>query len=297
MLLNTAVFAAPAVQHIFSNGQPANADQVNANFQELADRIEEIPEGPPGPQGPMGPQGLPGVNGNNGLNGPEGPPGPQGEQGIQGEQGPPGPQGPQGVQGPQGIPGPGFAQINFDPYQHNFASKTFTISVFTPEFEEVRTYDRATPGQLIETRQRIDLQSGQTISGEMRYYTTGTGQDLVWTRSEVYFDWDVVDYIVENTPGITIVPATMTMGLPWSSAVIARTTDVNGPTTPLRESITVDTRTLIAQESIMVNNVNYNDCIKVLINQGVVGWYCTGYGLVKQISGGSIMELTETVSP
>ncbi len=161
----------------------------------------------------------------------------------------------------------------------------------------MRTYDHSTPGQLIETRQRIDLQSGLTISGEVRYYTTGIGQDKVWTRREVYFDWDVVDYVVEHTPGITIVPATMTIGSPWNSAVIARTTDVSGPTNPLDESITVDTRALIAQESIMVNNVNYSDCIKVLVNQGAVSWYCAGYGLVKHISGVSIMELTEAASP
>ena len=73
MVLGTPAYAAPAVQNIFSNGQPANADQVNDNFQELADRIDAIPAGA---QGEPGPQGLPGVNGNNGLNGPEGPPGP-----------------------------------------------------------------------------------------------------------------------------------------------------------------------------------------------------------------------------
>lgn len=48
-LISAPSFAAPPVQHIFSNGQPADANQVNDNFQELADRIAEIPVGPAGP--------------------------------------------------------------------------------------------------------------------------------------------------------------------------------------------------------------------------------------------------------
>jgi len=254
MLVSTSAFAAPPVQHIFSNGQPADANQVNQNFQELADRIEAIPAGP---------------------------------------------------QGPQGEPGPGFAQINFDPYRHNFTSKTFRIfarnsasGLVEPLSEEVRTYDRSIPDQLVETRQRIDLQTGQTVSGEIRYYSTGIGQDMIWTRTVVYFDWDVVDYEVDYTPGITVVPAVMPMGIPWNSTVITHETDVNGTEPPV-ESILLESRTVIAQESITVNNVLYEDCIKVLIDRGSlsVDWYCAGYGLVKRVYSGGIRELTEAVSP
>jgi hypothetical protein len=46
ILLPASVYAlGPPVTHIFSNGTPANADDVNANFQELADRISEVPGG------------------------------------------------------------------------------------------------------------------------------------------------------------------------------------------------------------------------------------------------------------
>ena len=217
MLIGAPVFAAPAVQHIFSNGQPEDANQVIENFQELADRIEAIPAGPQGPEG---------------------------------EQGPLGPAGPQGPQGPQGEPGPGFAQINFDLYRHSFATKVFTIlddttsSEFTPEFEEVRSYDRSTPGQLVETRERIDLQTGQTVAGQVAFFTTGPGQSKVLTRHVVYFSWDVVDYEVEYTPGLIVVAGEMTIGLPWNSAGIARTTDVNGSDLP-SERVFVDTPTLI----------------------------------------------------
>ncbi|WP_455207614.1 hypothetical protein [Kaarinaea lacus] len=306
-LFAAPVFAAP-VPHTFINGQPANADQVNENFQELVNRIDAIPEGLQGPPGPMGPQGLPGVNGNNGLNGPEGPQGPQGEQGIQGIQGPPGPQGEQGPQGIQGEPGPGFAQINFDPYRHNFASKVFTIldntttGVFIPEFEEVRTYDRSTPGQLIETRERIEIQSQQTVSGEVRHYTIGAGQDKVWTRLDVYAGWDIVAYTIDYIPGIKVVTATMTAGMPWNSMVVTHATYPDG-VTPTSEGILTDTRTMLAQESITVNNVLYDDCLKILIVRGSsalsqsVSWYCNGYGLVKHMSAGSITELKEVVAP
>jgi hypothetical protein len=263
MLISTPVFAAP-VPHSFSNGQPANADQVNENFQELADRIEEIPVGPPGPQGPIGPQGL------------QGEPGPAGD---------------------------GIIQVNFDPYRHNFASKTFTIikksivsGLFEPEEEEIRTYDRSTPGQLVVTHEGINIQSGQTVRGEVRFFTTDNGQDKVWTQRDVYFDWDVIDYTVEYSPGITVIPGTLKMGIPWNSAVIARTIDINGAD-PAKEEIIIDSRTLIAQESISVAGVTYIDCLKVLVERGgapSIDWYCAGYGLVKRMSGTSIMELIAT---
>ena len=39
----TALAAGPPVQNQFAGGQPARASEVNANFQELADRIDAIP--------------------------------------------------------------------------------------------------------------------------------------------------------------------------------------------------------------------------------------------------------------
>ncbi|KPJ94804.1 MAG: hypothetical protein AMJ55_05635 [Gammaproteobacteria bacterium SG8_15] len=56
---------------------------------------------------------------------------------------------------------------------------------------------------------------------------------------------------------------------------------------------------LFARESITVNNVTYDDCIKVVSGSGTgsVDWYCAGFGLVKQMSVSSIWELTAVVAP
>jgi hypothetical protein len=92
-----SALAQTQVPNTFEAGQPARADEVNANFDALESAIDQnaadiqsIPAGPEGPQGPAGPQG------------PMGPPGPQGVQGPQGEAGPQGQQGPEGPQGPPG---------------------------------------------------------------------------------------------------------------------------------------------------------------------------------------------------
>lgn len=103
--------------HTFTNGDRADADEVNANFSTLADesnaqdtRITTLEsggaageQGPPGPQGEQGPAGP---QGEQGLAGEPGPAGPQGEQGPAGEPGPQGPQGEQGPPGEQGSIGP-----------------------------------------------------------------------------------------------------------------------------------------------------------------------------------------------
>lgn len=94
--------------HTFSNGERADANEVNANFSTLADesnaqdgRITTLEDGGvEGPAGPPGPQGEPGPAGPQGEQGPAGPAGPAGPQGE------PGPAGPQGEQGPPGVPGP-----------------------------------------------------------------------------------------------------------------------------------------------------------------------------------------------
>ena len=309
MLLVTPVYAAP-VPHTFSNGQPANAEQVNENFQELVNRIDAIPAGPQGPQGEPGPQGLPGVNGQNGLNGLDGTQGPVGPQGEQGPPGPMGLMGPQGVQGPegsQGPAGPGFTQIDFDPYRHNFTTKTFTISdnsangIVEPAMVEVRTYDRSTPGELVETRQLFDL-LGQSTRYRKFYFTSGIGQDKVEVQREEFdpADPNTVGYTYTFEPGIKRISAAMTIGVPWISAV-KRRGENNIIVEPPVETLEIHTRTLILQESTTVNNVTYDDCLKVFVqfaySAGVnhsIHWFCAGYGLVKRITGGSMMELTGT---
>lgn len=100
--LTTTVHSAPVVTlpNTFVNGKPANADEVNANFEALADAINGTPAGPAGPIGPEGPKGE------MGLEGPIGPEGPKGETGPKGDTGSAGPMGPMGFTGPAGALGP-----------------------------------------------------------------------------------------------------------------------------------------------------------------------------------------------
>ena len=298
MSLTAPVFAAP-VPHTFSNGQPANADQVNENFQELVNRIDAIPEGPPGPQGPIGPQGLPGVNGQNGLNGLDGE---QGPPGLQGERGPVGPVGPQGPQGEQGPPGPAGEPvvINFDPYRHNFSSKTFLVD---REVLEVRTYDRSTPGMVIESRgYLIDNQVKLTTK---RYYTTGQGQDTIVINLEIFDSTDPTKLtnVYEYNPGIISIKNDMVIGQVWSAHSVVNTTSYtwdNVVNPPFISSYThgdIGVRMLEGQESITVNDVVYDNCLKLLVMgpSQYLSWYCEGMGLVKIVSNGRIRELVSTI--
>jgi hypothetical protein len=100
------VLAQTQVPNEFEAGQPAKADEVNANFDALesaidqnAAAIDEIPAGAVGPEGPQGPAGVQGPAGDAGPSGPMGPTGLPGPAGSQGPAGPEGPSGPQGDPG------------------------------------------------------------------------------------------------------------------------------------------------------------------------------------------------------
>ncbi|WP_455202100.1 hypothetical protein [Kaarinaea lacus] len=250
--LSTPAFAAPAVQHIFSNGQPADANQVNENFQELADRIDAVPAGPQGPAGA------------------------------------------------------GVVQINFDPYRHNFASKTFRVTGDNELgesgwfWQEVRTFDRMTPGTVIETRELTDS-VGATQGYRKFYFTTGLGQDKILTKREIYdnADTSVLDNSSDYDPGLTFIKNSMIVGHQWSTHSINNSVDPQLPA-QFQNHIggAVETRVLIEQESTTANNVVYSNCLKVLdINttgQALL-WYCEGMGLVKIVSTpGSMRELVST---
>ena len=103
LLTSGVALAQTQAPNTFQSGQPARADEVNANFDALEQAIDQnasaIQNIPAGPAGPQGPQGEPGPQG---AQGPEGPSGLQGPQGPEGNQGEVGPQGPQGDTGPAG---------------------------------------------------------------------------------------------------------------------------------------------------------------------------------------------------
>ena len=256
--VNLQAAPAPSVTYIFNNGQPADADQVNQNFQELANRIEEIPIGP------------------------------------------------QGETGPQGEPGPGFEQFSFDPYRHNFSSKTFTYSgddpiteesIIAPYLSEVRTYDRTVPDQVIVTIQRFTLDTEDLVHHQKRYLTDGQGLGEGMIRRETY---DVIDPQIMtssynySTPFIRAANS-MTVGIPWLSTGIYDFFD-NRYTYPSEgQAIFHELRELLGQENITVNGVDYTNCLKIIRHQSTaVFWYCEGYGLVKRVSSNQILELLST---
>ncbi|MGD8568191.1 MAG: hypothetical protein PVJ39_08900 [Gammaproteobacteria bacterium] len=315
-LISAPAFAAPSVQHIFSNGQPADANQVNENFQELADRIEEIPEGPQGPQGepgPPGPQGIPGQNGANGLNGLDGERGPTGPQGEPGPPGPSGPEGPQGEIGPQGEPGPGFVSISYDNYRHSFSSKTFSLSrAFVSDGQslaqtEIRTYDRSVPGEIIETRETYDTANDIRIKYGKHYYASGQGQDVLHIRFEFFNNSDPSIWGGTTTyePSVLIAKNQMIVGQSWNTTGIY-VSELADTTTS--ETVFIDSRTLLGLENITVNGTAYQDCLKIELNYTYstkesttggkahrVQWRCPGMGLVKQIAINQLISSNNTV--
>ena len=108
ILTSTSVFAADLVE--FQSGTPAKASEVNQNFSELENRIENVqlipgPQGEQGIKGDIGSQGEQGVKGDKGDTGLQGPQGGSGISGPQGEKGDKGDAGVQGIQGEQGLAG------------------------------------------------------------------------------------------------------------------------------------------------------------------------------------------------
>jgi len=185
----------PQVQHQFTNGTPANADQVNANFQELADRISDIPAGLQGPEGPQGPVGA------------TGPQGPQGDQGPQGVQGPEGPQGPAGSSA--------------------FTSKTFSATGVIPFDTEIRTYEHPDANTTIETRNRTSL--GSTVSYQKRTFVT-SADDVRFTQRQDFQSNDTAVLLYTHTlsPGLVVRKNDMQVGRPWSTGSIVTTVDELG---------------------------------------------------------------------
>jgi len=251
MLLSASAFAASPVQHIFSNGQPADANQVNENFQELADRIEEIPVGPQGPQGDPGEKGDPGAD---------------------------------------------VVEIMLDSYRHNFSAKTFSISYNNQQdvLQDIRSYDRSIPNQVVETRVR------GLASPRKFYYTAGAGQDITRTQFEIYdlANPELLSSREVYSPPVLLRKNSMLIGHPWNTVYTAITTDELNGSAVVNESLTIETRTLLGQESITVKNNLYDNCIKLEIVQTTtslttlntgsrshkIQWHCADVALVKQIS-------------
>ena len=63
LLVSVNTVADTQVTHIFQDGTPANASEVNKNFDDLEAAIDSIPAGATGPVGPVGPTGPAGTGG------------------------------------------------------------------------------------------------------------------------------------------------------------------------------------------------------------------------------------------
>jgi len=273
----------PQVQHQFTNGTPANADQVNANFQELADRISDIPAGLQGPEGPQGPVGA------------TGPQGPQGDQGPQGVQGPEGPQGPAGE---------ALTSYNYAGYGSSaFTSKTFSATGVIPFDTEIRTYEHPDANTTIETRNRTSL--GSTVSYQKRTFVT-SADDVRLTQRQDFQSFDTVVFTHTLSPGLVVRKNGMQVGRPWSTGSIVTTVDVLGGS-PDSSMVTAETRELEIVENVTVTAGSFQNCLKITTfrrgfqNGLFIGWYCpNGVGLVKEYrgdetGGGRYMELISTV--
>ena len=111
LVASFGVVADTEVPHTFTDGTPAKASEVNANFDALETAIDAIPEGPAGPAGAKGdtgdtgPQGEKGDTGDQGIQGEQGPQGLAGNNGVQGDKGDTGDQGPAGADGRDAVGG------------------------------------------------------------------------------------------------------------------------------------------------------------------------------------------------
>ena len=296
-LLVSAAQAAPLIT--FSNGEVADADEVNANFTELETRINNISL-TPGPQGPVGPQGIPGQNGSNGLNGldgatgPQGPVGPQGPQGNTGMTGPTGPAGPIGPQGPAGpgvvtYPWLGFGSAAWD-------AKAFVVTPAEFYDKEVRTYSR-TPngdgtGTTEVTRQRT--LSGTPYSHQIFTYEWDNTGEFTQTKIETFSaDGSTLGITETFTPGLIIRHSAMGMGMTWGTSSQVDIVYADGMT-PNDVDFEVNGYSLVAIENITVKGVAYTGCQKILKHRATSGvdlsWHCPGAGLVKKVLPGRMLE-------
>ncbi len=302
-----ALQAAPLT--VFSNGSVADANDVNANFDELATRITNISL----TAGPQGPTGLPGVKGDTGAQGPQGLTGPSGNQGNQGDpgiQGIQGPKGDPGAQGPAGKDGAGvttyswagFAPSNWDVKVFVVTDTRTASNKFDKEVRSfVRTPGNASNGYVGRTEMtRIRSMNGTVVKHQVLH--TSRTRDLTTGLSDFKFnqiDNYTTDGVTINSsttinPGIDLRMPTMSLGMNWATASqTATTTYYTDGTTADKNRFSVDSRSLVAIEDITVLNTPYTGCQKMLISRSAyalgrhfttVDWYCPGgVGLVKSI--------------
>jgi hypothetical protein len=278
----------------FHNGEKTNADDVNANFNKLSERIDAIPAGQKGDNGD---------------------PGPQGPKGDKGDKGDPGAQ---GLKGDKGDPGEGLTVYNGLDYTTNATKKVFT-AYGPPWNTETRIYDSTSfAGKTLVYRNRA--LDGVPVVVDVFYYSANPSIGHLLEARHKY-DKTTVDptnplasqptrISTLETPIVTRARA-MTIGHPWVSASKVIESDlISGDEWT---TAAVDTRTLIGVEDVTVPAGTYTNCLKILIQRNAaafgndfqrVSWHCPNHiGIVKEIQGneaggsGWVIEMTSITLP
>ena len=316
-LVVSAAQAAPLIP--FSNGNVADANDVNTNFTELETRINTISL-TPGADGTNGLDGADGSNGTNGLAGADGSNGTNGLAGADGSNGTNGLAGADGSNGTDGTDGVGISSIvddgagsltitltdtstnvlpipatatySYRDFGHTYGKKTFAVTDSRLKYDtEIRTFDRiSVPGQVSYTRDRRT--DGGTIA--FRYHTItvdNSGSELLFkvltTHDATATDPSTV--ITETktiTPGLISRTESMELGKVYGSDVTVAS-DINV------DAFVVQTSALIAvNQSVSVAGGSFSGCIKISRHRSgntlgethqQISTFCPNVGLVKQI--------------
>lgn len=294
----------------FTNGEVADANDINHNFIHLDDRITNIsltpgPVGPQGPAGltgatglsgatgPAGPQGITGVNGQNGLNGADGATGPQGPLGPQGLAGV------DGSNGTNGIDGIGIilqSAIGFD--ESAYSEKVFTVTGTQNLWDkEVQSFNRVNnpdgTSTTHMTRQRT--LTGAVVRHQVLKFITSTGGGINLVELKFYDPLNIATLTLTNTisPGLLELKSTMGVGLRWGSS--SSLTHTYEDMTPAETSFAVDSRSLLGIEDVTLSNgAQYTGCLKIETIRSAerlgghfqeMSWHCpNNVGMVKYIA-------------
>lgn len=267
--------AGDAVPNSFTNGTPADAAQVNANFDALSTQIGDLAA-----SGITGPAGADGADG---PAGPAGPAGPTGATGADGIDGATGPAGPTGATGAAGADAPAPMTYSYKDYGHSFNTKTFTVMDTSAKRDaEFRTFTRPA-GQVVFTRDRT--LAGTTV--EYHTITLNNTNSLVFEKYEVHDPLNTASITETRTmvPGVLSRTENMEVGKVFGSQSMLTSTTA-GISGVIQTGVLTD-----VNQNVTVNSVDYTGCITVsrtrvstkLGNFSTVSTICPSVGVVSRL--------------
>lgn len=301
---SATAFAAPgdAVPNSFSNGTPADADQVNANFTEVVNQISTLNDSITNGTDGIGISSI--IDNNNGtftINLTDGtstihtkPKGDKGDIGLTGLKGD---KGDTGLTGPAGNDAPAATTYSFRAYGHTFNEKVFDVIDSRSKFiSEIQTFTRS-PGIVSYTRNRIKSNGVDTWKYETITLATSLEPDEIkFTERKGHPvnagtpDPLTTSWTETLSPGHISRTGAMEQGKIFGSDVSVSYDDYLNP---VSSSVSIQTGALIAvNQTVTVPAGTFTDCIKTSITRsGIkaggslmrINTYCAGAGLVKQI--------------